>query len=314
MTSVFWVIFLAVVIFMMILDLGVFSRESHKVGFREAVLWSIAWIGAALLFNVGIFWKIGSERALLFATGYLVELSLSVDNLFVFLVIFNYFDVPHKHRHKVLFWGIIGAIVLRCLLIWAGISLIQRFHWFIYVFGIFLVFTGFKLIRDAKKESDPSQNIVIRFARRILPFRATFAGGRFIVKENGKRVATTMLFVLLVVEMTDLVFALDSIPAILAITSDPFIIITSNIFAVVGLRALFFTLAGFMYKFQYLKNGLAFILVFIGLKMLTSDFYSIPVKWSLVVIAGILILSIAASVIWPISPVPKSSGPPPKDV
>jgi len=173
MTNVFWIIFFSVIAGMMMLDLGVFSRKSHEVSFREAAFWSIAWIGAALLFNLGIFWKLGSESALLFATGYLVELSLSVDNLFVFLVIFNYFAVPQKHRHKVLFWGIIGAIFLRCLLIWAGIALIQRFHWIIYFFGTFLVFTGFKLIKDAKKEADPSKNIVIRFARRLLPFRET---------------------------------------------------------------------------------------------------------------------------------------------
>ena len=290
-----WVIFNLFVLAMLALDLGVFHRKEHEVKFKEAVIWSIVWITLALLFNSGIyFWK-GSKPALEFLTGYVIEKSLSVDNIFVFLLIFSYFKVPAQYQHKVLFWGILGALIMRAVFIVAGVTLIQKFHWIIYIFGAFLIFTGIKLWREKKKEIQPERNPVLKLFRKLVPVTEEYQQGKFFVKKDRRRLATPLFVVLLVVETTDLIFAVDSIPAILAITLDPFIVYTSNVFAILGLRALYFALAGLMRLFDYLHYGLAAILIFVGIKMILSDLLKIPVGISLGVVAGILALSIMLS-------------------
>jgi tellurite resistance protein TerC len=287
-----WVLFNVFVLGMLALDLGVFHRKEKEVKFREAILWSLVWVVLALIFNVGIyFWK-GPQTGLEFLTGYLIEKSLSVDNIFVFLLIFTYFKVPSEYQHKVLFWGILGALVMRALFIATGIALIQKFHWVIYVFGAFLVLTGIKLALEKKKDIHPERNPVLKLFRRIMPVTPEYNQSRFFVRLEGRWFATPLFVVLLVVETTDLIFAVDSIPAILAITQDPFIVYTSNVFAILGLRALYFALAGFMKLFQYLHYGLAAILVFVGVKMILSDLYEIPIWISLGVILFILALSV----------------------
>ena len=294
-----WIIFAAVILIMMALDLGVLNRRAHEVSFREALIWCAVWVSLALLFNLVVWWWRGPEDALLFLTGYLVEESLSVDNLFVFILIFSYFREQSQFQHKVLFWGILGAVVMSGLFIAAGVTLIHRFHWVIYIFGVFLIYTGIRLaLQKDKQEMDPEKNLFVRIFRRFFPVTPQFEGGRFFVRQSGRWLATPLFITVLVVESTDVVFALDSIPAILAITTDPFLVYTSNIFAILGLRSLYFALAGFMRMFHYLNYGLAVILAFIGVKMTMADIYHMPIQLALGVIAGVLAVSILASVLW----------------
>ena len=309
-----WIAFTAFVIAMLVLDLGVFHRKAHVVEVREALGWSAFWISLAVIFGIGVWYFFGAERALEFATAYLIEETLSVDNLFVFLVIFGYFAVPAQLQHRVLFWGIIGAIVLRIAFILAGAALLQRFHWVMYIFGAFLVFTGIKLLFQSGDEVHPEKNPILRLARKFIPTVPDYRGTKFFVVENGKRYATPLLMVLLVIEATDVVFAVDSIPAVFAVTRDPFIVFTSNIFAVLGLRSLYFALAGMMQKFHYLKVGLGLVLSFVGVKMLIADIYKLPISVSLGVIAGLLGASIVTSILRPPaeSPLPAPTPPEPE--
>jgi tellurite resistance protein TerC len=294
-----WVLFNLFVLAMLAIDLGVFHRRAHEVKIKEALMWSGMWIGLALMFNLGIYFVMGPRPALEFLTGYLLEKSLSVDNIFVFIVILSYFRVEPRYQHKVLFWGIIGALVMRALFIAAGITLIQQFHWIIYVFGAFLVFTGIRLGLHQEQDIHPERNPILKLTRRLLPVTREYMGGKFIVRVDGRLFATPLLIVLLVVETTDVVFATDSIPAILAITLDPFIVYTSNVFAILGLRALYFALAGTMKLFRFLHYGLAAILTFIGVKMLLVDIYPLPIAVALGAVVGILAISVGASVLWP---------------
>jgi len=277
------------------LDLGVFHRRAHVVSFREAALWSAVWVALSLAFNAGFYFWRGPEPALEFLTGYILEKSLSMDNVFVFAMIFGYTAVPPTYQHKVLFWGILGALVMRALFIVAGAVLIARFHWVLYVFGLFLVVTGAKLLWEKREEVHPERNPILRLARRVLPITEHYQGGAFFVQRQGRRFATPLFLVLLMVETTDIVFALDSIPAIFAVTRDPFIVYTSNVFAILGLRAMYFLLAGAMAKFRYLRIGLSLVLMFVGIKMLVVQFYKIPILASLLVICAILSIAILIS-------------------
>jgi len=283
---------------MLVLDLGVFHRKSHTVKYREALIWSVVWIALALIFAVVIYFWHGRTPSLEFVTGYVIELSLSVDNLFVFLLIFRYFQVPPGHQHKVLFWGILGALIMRAIFIAAGVGLIQRFHWVVYVFGVFLVYSGFKLLRQGEAEIHPEKNPVLRLFRRLVPVTRDYEGDKFFVRRPGL-LATPLLVVLVVVETTDLLFAVDSIPAILAITRDAFIVYTSNVFAILGLRSMYFALAGMMEMFRFLHYGLSVVLMFVGSKMLLSHYYEVPTVVALGAVAGILLLSVGASLIRP---------------
>ncbi|HCE57201.1 MAG TPA: hypothetical protein DER09_05200 [Prolixibacteraceae bacterium] len=294
-----WAGFLLFVLLMLALDLGVFHRKSHEVKIREALVWSAVWISLAMIFNVGVYYFMGKEKAIEFLTGYVIEKSLSVDNLFVFIMVFSYFNVDTKYQHKVLFWGILGALVMRAIFIFAGVALIQQFHWIIYVFGAFLIFTGIKMLVQKNEEVAPDKNPLVRLFKRFFPVTDTMHGDRFFVKINARTVATPLFIVLLIIEFTDLIFAVDSIPAILAISTDTFIIFTSNVFAILGLRALYFALAGIAKLFYYLKYGLSAILVFVGVKMVIAGFFKIPVLYSLLIIVSILTLSVLASVIFP---------------
>ena len=280
---------------MLVLDLGVFHRRAHTVKFREALAWSMVWIALAVIFAVVVFFWHGRTPALEFVTGYVIELSLSVDNLFVFLLIFRFFRVPPLHQHKVLFWGILGALIMRAVFIAAGVGLIQRFHWIIYVFGAFLVYSGIKLFFQEEAEIHPEKNPVLRLFRRFVPVTKDYEGNKFFVRRPGLY-ATPLFVVLLVVETTDLLFAVDSIPAILAITRDAFIVYTSNVFAILGLRSMYFALAGMMEMFRYLHYGLSLVLVFVGAKMLLSHYLEIPTPVALVAVAGVLAISVIASV------------------
>lgn len=294
-----WVLFHLFVFGMLALDLGVFHRKAHAIHFKEALAWSGVWILLALLFNGIIhFWK-GEQAALEFFTGYVIEKSLSVDNIFVFLVIFTYFKIPAQYQHRVLFWGIIGALIMRAIFIAAGITLLEKFHWLIYVFGAFLVLTGVKMAVSHGKEMELEKNVALRFFKKIMRLTDTFDGQKFFTLENGKRVATPLFAALLIVEFTDVIFAVDSIPAILAITKEPFIVYTSNIFAILGLRSLYFALAGILQYFRFLHYGLAVVLVFVGVKMLISEFYKVPILASLGVIAVVILISIIASILLP---------------
>ncbi len=297
-----WVIFNAFIITMLTLDLFVFNRNAHEIKVKEALGWTAFWMSLAGLFAGGVYWYMGHDSAVKFITGYLVEESLSVDNLFVFLLIFSFFKVPPRDQHKILFWGIIGVLVMRAAFIATGILLIQKFHWITYVFGAFLLFTGFKLLTGDEKKIEPEKNPVLKLVRKWLPVTAHFEGDRFFVRKDGRLWATPMFIVLLVVETTDLVFAVDSIPAVLSISSDPFIVYTSNIFAILGLRSIFFALSGFMKVFHYLNYGLSAILVFIGTKMLIAHYYKISSFTALAVIVGILALSVVASLMKPQPP------------
>ena len=276
------------------LDLGVFHRRAHTVKFREALAWSAVWIALAVIFAVVVFFWHGRIPALEFVTGYVIELSLSVDNLFVFLLIFRFFQVPAVHQHKVLFWGILGALIMRAVFIAAGVGLIQRFHWIVYVFGAFLVYSGIKLFFQEEAEIHPEKNPVLRLFRRFVPVTKDYEGDKFFVRRPGLY-ATPLFVVLLVVETTDLLFAVDSIPAILAITRDAFIVYTSNVFAIMGLRSMYFALAGMMEMFRYLHYGLSLVLVFVGAKMLLSHYLEIPTPVALAAVAGVLAISVIAS-------------------
>ena len=297
--SFIWVCFIGFVLFMLVLDLGVFHRKSHEIKIKEALIWSTVWISLALIFNYGIYVFLGKEKAIEFLTGYIVEKSLSVDNLFVFIMLFAYFKVDVKHQHKVLFWGILGALVMRAIFIFAGVALINKFHWIIYIFGALLIFTGIKMLFHKEENIDPDRNPLEKLFKKIFPVTEKEHGDKFFVRLNGKTVATPLFIVLLMVEFTDLIFAVDSIPAILAITNDTFIIFSSNVFAILGLRALYFALAGITKYFYYLKYGLSAILVFVGIKMTIVDFYKVPIVSSLLVISGILIISVVVSVLRP---------------
>jgi tellurite resistance protein TerC len=295
-----YVLFTLFIIALLMVDLGVFQRREREIRIKEALAWSAVWILLALLFNVGLFVLHGKEASLQFLTGYMIELSLSVDNLFVFLLIFMYFKVPPRYQHKVLFWGILGAQVMRGILIGLGVALIWKFHWILYVFGIFLVFTGIKMgLQKEEMQVRPERNVLVRIFRRFVPVTAGYHGSKFFLKLDGQRYATLLFIVVIVVETTDLLFALDSIPAIFAITTDPFIVYTSNIFAILGLRSLYFALAGMMNLFHYLKAGLSIVLSFVGIKMLLSAVYPISIVVTLAVVGGVIFLSILASILWP---------------
>jgi tellurite resistance protein TerC len=294
----FWIFFNAFVLLMLALDLGVFHRKSHTVRFREAAAWSLVWITLAACFSVLVYFWHGKTPALEFVTGYVIELSLSVDNLFVFLLIFKYFAVPAQHQHKVLFWGIVGALVMRALFILLGVSLITRFHFVIYLFGALLVYSGIKLFFQEEAEIHPERNPLLRLFRKWVPVTKDYEGANFFVRRPGLY-ATPLFITLLVVETSDVLFAVDSIPAILAITRDAFIVYTSNVFAILGLRSMFFALSGMMKIFHYLHYGLSAVLIFIGAKMLISHYHTIPTHIALAVVAGVLALSVAASLIHP---------------
>ncbi len=298
-TPLLWAGFTGFVLGMLALDLLVFHKREHEIRPKEAFAWSIGWVSLALLFNLGVYRYFGAIRGLEFFTGYLIELSLSVDNLFVFILIFTTFGVPSAYQHRVLFWGILGAQVMRAVFILLGTALISAFHWVIYVFGGFLVFTGGKILLGRGTEIHPEKNPVLRLFGKIIPIVHDFRGGKFTVRVDRKLRATALLPVLMVIEVTDLVFAVDSIPAIFGVTKDPFIVYTSNIFAILGLRALYFLLASAMESFRYLKFGLGLVLAFIGGKMLISAWHEIPIKASLLVVVVLLAASVLASLLWP---------------
>jgi tellurite resistance protein TerC len=294
-----WVAFNAFVLVMLAVDLGILHRHAHEVTLKEALAWSGIWIALALFFALGVYAWDGPQPALEFLTGYIIEKSLSVDNIFVFVLIFSYFKVPARYQHKVLFWGILGALVMRAIFIFAGIALLQRLHWVIYIFGALLILTGIKMAIEKDKEIHPDKNPVLRLFRRLVPVTENYHADHFFVKQAGHYAATPLFVVLLVVETTDVIFAVDSIPAILGITVNSFVVYTSNVFAILGLRALYFALAGVMRLFHYLHYGLSAILVFVGAKMLLSDVYKLPVAVALGVIAGILLSAVIASVMRP---------------
>jgi len=294
----FWILFNLFVIAMLALDLGLLRRGAREVGFREALAWSAAWIALACTFAAVLFFWHGRGEALQFVTGYVIELSMSVDNLFVFLVIFRYFKVPGEHQHKVLFWGILGALVIRGLFIAAGVGLIRRFDWIMYAFGALLIYSGIKLLRESKAEIHPEKNPVLRLFRRILPVTDEYEGGRFFVRRP-TLYATPLFIVLLVVETTDIVLAVDSIPAVLAITLNAFIVYTSNVFAILGLRSMYFALAGMMDMFHYLHYGLSVVLILVGLKMIGAHYVTVPTEWTLAIVLGVLATSVVASVALP---------------
>ena len=293
-----WIFFTIFILAMLALDLGVFNRKAHVIKLKEALLWTFFWVSLALLFCAGIYFFYGHEKALEFLTGYLIEESLSIDNLFVFLLLFRYFKVPNEYEHKALFWGILLALITRGIFIFAGVALVNTFHWIIYIFGAFLVFTGIKMAFNKGGEVHPEKNVALKILRFFIPITKNFVRDKFFIIKGGKRFATPMLAILLALETTDIIFAIDSIPAVLAITTDPFIVYTSNVFAILGLRSLFFAISGLMNLFHYLQYGLAAILSFVGVKMLISNFYKINVNVSLLVIAAILTIAIIASLIW----------------
>jgi tellurite resistance protein TerC len=306
-----WLIFNIFVLGMLALDLLVFHRKAHAVSLREAFTWSVVWISLALIFNLGIYYLWGSEKAMEFLAGYLIEKSLSVDNIFVFIMIFSYFAVPAMYQHRILFWGILGALIMRAIFIAAGAALLSAFHWIIYIFGGFLIITGIKMFFAGEEKIEPEKNPAVVLLRRWVPITREFHGQRFFIRIDQRLWATPLFVVLLVVETTDVIFAVDSIPAIFAITLDPFIVYTSNIFAILGLRALYFLLAGILEMFRYLKVGLSFVLCFVGVKMMLVDFYKIPIGVSLGVVAGILAISILASLVKPKLAVVRTSEPNP---
>lgn len=296
--ALLWLGFIIGILCLLALDLIIFNRRPHEIKIKESLLWSAFWIALSLMFNVGVYFFLGREYALQFLTGYLIEKSLSVDNLFIFLLIFSYFKVPLKYQHKVLFWGIIGALVMRGALIVVGVSLIRQFHWILYLFGLFLVFTGIKMaFQKAEEEIHPEKNIVVRFFKKFFKVTPGYHNEKFFVKTESGWFATLLFVVLIVIETTDLIFATDSIPAVFAISQDPFIVFTSNVFAILGLRSLYFALAGLMDLFHYLRVGLSIVLSFIGLKMLLMDIFPIPIGIALGAVALVLTISIVASII-----------------
>jgi tellurite resistance protein TerC len=292
-----WIGFNLFVLGMLAIDLGVFHRTSHSVSLKEASIWSVVWIMLALLFNVGLYFLRGPEPALQFFTGWLIEKSLSVDNIFVFVLLFTYFRVPAAYQHRVLFWGILGALVMRGILIAVGAVLLAEFHWILYLFGAFLIFTGIRMGLQKETEVHPDKNPLLKLVRRVVPVTEDYERDRFVVRRAGQRMVTPLLLVLLIIESTDLVFAVDSIPAVFAVTRDPFIVYTSNVFAILGLRSLYFVFANVIDKFHYLKLGLSVILTYVGVKMLLADIYPIPSFLSLAVIALVLLIAIVASVL-----------------
>lgn len=293
--SLLWIVFNLFVLAMLALDLGVFHRKSHEVSVREALTWTCVWITLAMIFNVFVYYYFDRSKALEFFTGYLIEKSLSVDNIFVIILIFSYFKVPSAYQHKVLFWGILGALVMRVIFILTGVELIHRFHWLIYIFGGFLVYTGIRMLTSGDLKIDPEKNPLVKLARRIMPITPSFDGDRFFVKQDGKMWATPLFLVVILIETTDLIFAVDSIPAILAISDDSFIVYTSNVFAILGLRSLYFALAGIEKYFVYLKYGLSAILVFVGVKMCIADLFKIPIDVSLIIIGFTLMIAMIYS-------------------
>ena len=297
--TLWWVLFGVFILAMLALDLGVFNRKAHVIKMKEALLWVGFWVTLACLFGAGVYYFYGHSKALEFFTAYIIEYSLSIDNLFVFLLIFRFFNVPPAYEHKALFWGILLALITRAAFIFAGVALINKFHWIMYVFGAFLIYTGIKLALNKQTEVHPDKNIAIKMLRYFIPVTKEFQEAKFFIIKNGKRFATPMLAVLLALETTDILFAVDSIPAVLAISRDPFIVYTSNVFAILGLRSLFFAISGLMKLFHLLHYGLSAILSFVGVKMLIVDFYHIPIGVSLAVISSILVISIGASMIWP---------------
>jgi tellurite resistance protein TerC len=295
-SPLFWIVFNIFIFTMLALDLGVFNRKPHTPSFREAGTWSALWITLALLFNLGIYIWMGAERGTEFLTGYLIEYSLSVDNIFVFVLIFSAFAVPPQYQHRVLFWGVLGALVMRGVLIFAGAALIERFHWILYIFGAFLVFVGIRMFRGESEETiDLEHNPILKFVRRFIPVTNTYQGQLFFIYEQGQRMATPLFMVLILIEFTDLLFALDSIPAIFAVTREPFIVYTSNVFAIMGLRSLYFLLANVVRKFVHLRYGLAVVLTFVGFKLLTESFWHLPNWLSLLVIITAIGTSIYTS-------------------
>jgi len=295
--TIMWIGFAALLSIMFVLDLGVFNRRSHEIKFREALVWTFVWVSLALAFNIWIYFSMGKIKALEFFTGYIIEESLSVDNLFVFIMIFGYFNVAKTHQPKILKWGIIGALIMRAIFILAGIGLLERFHWMLYIFGGLLVFTGIKMALGKEGKVEPEKNLLVRLVGRFFPVSSDSRTHRFFIREKGRISVTPLFLTLLVVESSDVIFALDSIPAILAVTMDPFIVYTSNVFAILGLRSLYYLLANVMEMFIYLKFGISFILAYVGVKMIVSDLYPIPIHISLLVIASVLALSITASLI-----------------
>lgn len=296
---ILWVGFVVGVLAMLALDLGVFHRRLHAVRIREALGWTAFWIVLSLLFNLGVYHWFGKVKALEFLTGYVIEKALSVDNLFVFLVIFSSFRVPPQLQHRVLFFGVLGALVLRALFIGLGTALIATFHWVLYVFGAFLVYTGIKLMRGSDGEVNPEHNVLFRLFRRFVPSVSEYHGTSFWVVQQGRRYATPLLVVLIAIESSDVIFAVDSIPAIFGITIDPFIVFTSNVFAILGLRSLYFALAGMMDRFHYLQAALAAVLVFIGAKMIAAFWYEVPVGYSLLVVLTLLCGGVGLSLVRP---------------
>jgi tellurite resistance protein TerC len=297
--SLLWIFFNLFVLAMLALDLGVFHRKSHEVSVREALTWTCVWITLAMFFNLFVYYYFDKDKALEFFTGYLIEKSLSVDNIFVIILIFSYFKVPSAYQHKVLFWGILGALVMRVIFILTGVELIHRFHWLIYIFGGFLVYTGIRMLISGDLKIDPEKNPLVKLARKVMPITSSFEGDKFFVKQQGKTWATPLFLVVILIETTDLIFAVDSIPAILAISDDSFIVYTSNVFAILGLRSLYFALAGIEKYFKYLKYGLSAILVFVGVKMCIVDFFKIPIEVSLIVIGFTLMIAMVSSRLFP---------------
>ncbi|GLI36851.1 TerC family protein [Geobacter hydrogenophilus] len=294
--TMMWLGFGAIILVMFVIDLGVFSRKSHEIRFREALAWTIVWVSLALAFNVWIYFEMGSTKALEFFTGYLIEQSLSVDNLFVFIMIFSFFHITKAHQPKILKWGIIGALIMRAIFIMTGIGLIERFHWIIYLFGGILVVTGFKMAFGGDEKIDPEKNFLIRLVRKFVPVTKRIRDDRFFINKGGIRAATPLFLTLVMIESSDLIFAVDSIPAVLAVSHDPFIVYTSNVFAIMGLRSLYYLLSNVMEMFVYLKLGVSVILVYVGAKMLLVDVYQIPIIFSLGTIVGVLAISILISV------------------
>ena len=285
---IFWIVFNAFVLLMLALDLGVFHRKTHEVSLKEALTWTFVWVFLAMIFNTIIYYWKGREQALEFFTGYLVEKALSIDNIFVFIMIFTYFQIPSKYQHKVLFWGIVGALIMRVIFIFAGVALIEKFHFTIYIFGALLIYTGYKMFNHNNVKIEPDKNLLIRFFKKFMPVTSYLQEDKFFTRLDGKRYATPLFLVLILIETSDLIFAVDSIPAILAITQDQFIVYTSNVFAILGLRSLYFALAGVVHRFWLLSYGLAVVLVFVGIKMLLIDLYKIPIEVSLIFIAFII--------------------------
>lgn len=294
-----WIGFTVVVLALLAVDLLVFNKKSHEVSIREALAWSAVWVGVALLFSVWVFFEEGQDRAFEFLTAYLIEKSLSVDNLFVFLMIFAFFKVDPKYEHKVLTWGILGAVAMRAVLIFGGVALLHSLHWLVYVFGAFLILTALKMAFQKDEKINPEKNLLLRGLRKVMPMTTEYQEDKFFVRKAGRLFATPLLAVVMVVETTDLLFAVDSIPAVLAISDDAFIVYTSNIFAILGLRALFFAVAGLMKAFRFLRQGLVIILMFVGVKMMIVDIYKLPTWAALSGVGGVLMLSILLSIVFP---------------